>query len=36
MPDPVSRLQFAQQEIDKVFGPGYAREHPEVLVVVVQ
>jgi hypothetical protein len=36
MADPVSRLQLAQQEIDRTFGPDYAREHPEVVAVVVQ
>jgi hypothetical protein len=29
MADPVSRLQLAQQEIDRVFGTGYAAGHPE-------
>ena len=36
MPDPLDRLQTAQQKIDALFGVNYAREHPEVLVVVVQ
>jgi hypothetical protein len=36
MPDPISRLQLAQQEIDRVLGGGYAREHPDVVAVVVQ
>jgi hypothetical protein len=36
MADPVSRLQLAQQEIDRTFGPDYAREHPELVAVVVQ
>jgi hypothetical protein len=34
--DPISRLQFARDEIDRVFGAGYAAAHPEVLVVVMQ
>ena len=32
----IGRLQTAQQKIDALFGADYAREHPEVLVVVVQ
>jgi hypothetical protein len=35
MPDPVSRLQLAQQEIDRTFGPDFARENPQVLVAVL-
>ena len=35
MSDPVSRLQFAQQEIDKVLGDGYAAKHPEVVSAVM-
>jgi hypothetical protein len=34
--DPVSRLQFARDEINKTFGVGFAEQHPEVVVVVVQ
>jgi hypothetical protein len=33
--DPISRLRFARQEIDAVFGPGYAQQHPEVVTTVV-
>jgi hypothetical protein len=36
MPDPLDRLNLAQQKIDELFGADYARAHPEVLVVVVQ
>jgi hypothetical protein len=36
MPDPLDRLTLAQQKIDELFGSGFAREHPEVVVVVVQ
>ena len=36
MSDPISRLQLARQEIDRVFGPGYAVEHPELVAVVMQ
>jgi hypothetical protein len=35
MSDPISRLQLAQQEIDKTFGAGFAREHPEVVCAVM-
>jgi hypothetical protein len=34
--DPVSRLQLARDEINKLFGVGFAEQHPEVVVVVVQ
>ena len=34
--DPVSRLQLARDEINKTFGVGFAEQHPEVVVVVVQ
>jgi hypothetical protein len=36
MTDPISRLQFTRQEIDRVFGNGYAAAHPEVVVAVMQ
>jgi type IV pilus biogenesis protein CpaD/CtpE len=36
MADPISRLELAQREIDRVFGVGYAAAHPDVLVVTVQ
>ena len=36
MPDPLDRLTLAQQKIDELFGPNYAKLHPELLVVVVQ
>jgi purine nucleoside permease len=28
--DPVSRLRLVQEEVDKIFGSDYARQHPEV------
>jgi hypothetical protein len=34
--DPVSRLQLARDEINRIFGVGFAEQHPEVVVVVVQ
>ena len=33
---PISRLQFARDEIDRVLGPGYAAAHPDVVVAVMQ
>jgi hypothetical protein len=33
--DPVSRLQFARDEIDRVFGRGYASENPDVVAAVM-
>jgi hypothetical protein len=36
MPDPLDRLTIAQQKIDELFGPNYAREHPDVLITVVR
>ena len=36
MPDPLSRLQMAHDEINKTFGPSFAEQHPEVVVVVMQ
>ena len=30
MPDPLSRLQLARDEINKTFGVGFAEKHPEV------
>ena len=35
MPDPVSRLQVAQAEIDRVLGDGYARANPQVVSAVM-
>lgn len=35
MSDPISRLQFAREEIDRVFAANYAREHPEVVTTVM-
>jgi hypothetical protein len=36
MVDPISRLQLAQQEIDKVFGGGHAAAHPELVAAVLK
>jgi hypothetical protein len=35
MPDPISRLQLAQREIDRVFGDGYAAAHSDVVAAAV-
>jgi hypothetical protein len=35
MPDPISRLQFARDEIDRVLGPGTAKANPELLAAVM-
>lgn len=29
MPDPLSRLELARSEMDRIFGRGYSRDHPE-------
>ena len=36
MSDPISRLELAREEIDRMFGNGHARQHPEVVVAVMQ
>jgi hypothetical protein len=36
MTDPISRLEVVQREIDRVFGEGYAREHPDIVAAVMQ
>jgi hypothetical protein len=35
MPDPISRVELAKSELDRTFGPDYARENPQVLVAVL-
>jgi hypothetical protein len=35
MSDPISRLEFARQEVDRVFGQGYAAAHPDVVSAVM-
>jgi hypothetical protein len=34
--DPLSRLRFCVEEIDRVFGGGFARENPALVGVVMQ
>ena len=36
MSDPISRLEVCQREIDRVFGNGHAREHPELVAAIMQ
>ena len=36
MSDPISRLEFAREEIDRVFGSGHAEQLPKVVVAVMQ
>jgi hypothetical protein len=36
MTDPLSRVEVVQREIDRVFDPGYAAAHPDVVSAVVQ
>jgi hypothetical protein len=33
--DPISRLAYAASEIDRVFGPNYAKQHPEIVCSVM-
>jgi hypothetical protein len=33
--DPISRLQLARQEIDRVFGPGHAAANPQLVAAVM-
>ena len=35
MPDPISKLELAKAELDRVFGPGHAAAHPELVAAVV-
>ena len=35
MPNPVSRLEFARNEVDRVL-QGYSAVHPEVVVAIMQ
>ena len=34
--DPVTRLAFCQQEVDRVFGPRFARANPALVAAVMQ
>jgi hypothetical protein len=36
MPDPVARLEFAVNEIDRVLGAGFSVAHPELVGIVMQ
>jgi hypothetical protein len=35
MPEPLSRLQMARDEINKTFGPDFAEQHPELVIAVM-
>ena len=35
MPNPVSRLQLAQSEVDHVFGAGFAQANPALVAAVM-
>jgi hypothetical protein len=31
MPDPIARLEFCRQEVDRIFGAGHAAANPELV-----
>jgi hypothetical protein len=33
--DPMSRLEFCKSEIDRLFGRGFSRDHPELTAAVM-
>jgi hypothetical protein len=33
--DPITRLQFARDEVDRVFGEGYAAAHSDLVATVM-
>jgi hypothetical protein len=33
--DPITRLEFARGEIDRMFGRGYSRDHPDLTAAVM-
>jgi hypothetical protein len=35
MSDPISRLEFVCEQLNKQFGDGYAREHPEMVSAIM-
>jgi hypothetical protein len=35
MPDPIARLEFCRQEVDRVFGEGHAAANPELVATVM-
>jgi hypothetical protein len=35
MPEPLSRLQLARDEINKTFGPDFAEQHTELVIAVM-
>jgi hypothetical protein len=35
MPDPIARLEFARDEVDRVFGAGFADAHADLVAAVM-
>jgi hypothetical protein len=35
MPDPIARLEFYRQEVDRVFGAGHAVANPELVSTIM-
>jgi hypothetical protein len=35
MPDPIARLEFCRQEVDRVFGAGHAAANPELVSTIM-
>jgi hypothetical protein len=35
MPDPIARLEFYRQEVDRVFGAGHAAANPELVSTIM-
>jgi hypothetical protein len=35
MPDPIARLEFCRQEVDRVFGAGHAAANPELVATIM-
>jgi hypothetical protein len=35
MPDPIARLEFCRQEVDRVFGAGHAAAHPDLVATIM-
>jgi hypothetical protein len=36
MPDPISRLEVCQREVDRVFGDGHAARNPQLVAAIMQ
>jgi hypothetical protein len=35
MPDPIARLEFCRQEVDRIFGGGHAAANPELVSTIM-